>query len=119
MTLDNLAAHSIPALVRATANGFGDKVCAIAPERTVTFRQFAREVGEIACHLKGLGIVSGDRVALLDVNNLNFLEALCALGVLGAIAVPLNCRQRVPEYRFVVLASTSNCILTPGYPAKC
>ena len=92
--MDNLAAYSIPALVQAAANSFGDKTCVIAPERTVTFRQFAADVGSIAGHLESLGIVPGDRVAILDVNSLNFLETLCALGVLGAIAVPLNYRQR-------------------------
>jgi acyl-CoA synthetase (AMP-forming)/AMP-acid ligase II len=109
--LGDLAAYSIPALVQAAANGFGDKTCAIAPERTVTFRQFAADVASIAGHLEALGIVPGDRVAILDVNSLNFLETLCALGVLGAIAVPLNYRQRVPEYRFQLEDSSARLLL--------
>ena len=109
--MDDLAAYSIPALVQAAANGFGDKTCAIAPERTVTFRQFAADVASIAGHLEALGVVSGDRVAILDVNSLNFLETLCALGVLGAIAVPLNYRQRVPEYRFQIEDSSARLLL--------
>ena len=109
--MDNLAAYSIPALVQAAANGFGDKICAIAPERTVTFREFAADVAAIAGHLEALGIAAGDRVAILDVNSLNFLETLCALGVLGAIAVPLNYRQRVPEYRFQIKDSGARLLL--------
>ena len=109
--MDNLAAYSIPALVQAAANGFGDKVCAIAPERTVTFREFAADVAAIADHLGTLGIAPGDRVAILDVNSLNFLESLCALGVLGAVAVPLNYRQRVPEYRFQIEDSGAQLLL--------
>jgi acyl-CoA synthetase (AMP-forming)/AMP-acid ligase II len=109
--LENLAANSIPALVQAAANGFGDKICAIAPERTVTYRQLAADVASIADHLDTLGIVPGDRVAILDVNSLNFLETLCALGVLGAIAVPLNYRQRVPEYRFQIEDSGARLLL--------
>ena len=62
---DNLAAYSIPALVQA-ANGFGDRTCAISAERTVTFREFAADVTAIADHLQTLGIVAGDRVAILD-----------------------------------------------------
>ena len=109
--MDNLAAYSIPALVQAAANSFGDKTCVIAPERTVTFRQFAADVASIAGHLETAGIVPGDRVAILDVNSLNFLETLCALGVLGAIAVPLNYRQRVPEYRFQAEDSGARLLL--------
>jgi len=109
--LDNLAAYSIPALVQAAANSFGDRICAIAPERTVTFRQFAADVASIAGRLESLGVVQGDRVAILDVNSLNFLETLCALGVLGAIAVPLNYRQRVPEYRFQIGDSGARLLL--------
>ena len=109
--MDNLTAYSIPALVQAAANGFGDKTCAIAPERTITFRQFAADVASIAGHLETLGVAPGDRVAILDVNSLNFLETLCALGVLGAIAVPLNYRQRVPEYRFQIEDSGARLLL--------
>jgi len=83
--MDNLAAYSIPALVQAAGNGFGDKTCAITPERTVTYREFAADVAAIANHIEGLGITAGDRVAILDVNSLNFLETLCALGVLERI----------------------------------
>ena len=111
--MDNLAAYSIPALVEAAANGFGDKICAIAPERSVTFRQFAVDVEAIADHLGALGIKPGERVAILDVNSLNFLECLCALGVLGAVAVPLNYRQRVPEYRFQIGDSGARLLLAP------
>ena len=109
--MDNLAAYSIPALVQAAANGFGDKICAIAPERTVTFREFAADAAAIADHLAGLGVTAGDRVAILDVNSLNFLETLCALGIMGAIAVPLNYRQRVPEYRFQIEDSGARLLL--------
>lgn len=109
--MDNLAAYSIAALVQAAENSFGDKVWVIAPERTVTFRQFAADVASIAAHLGNLGVVPGDRVSILDVDSLNFLETLCALGVLEAIAVPLNYRQRVPEYRFQVEDSGARLLL--------
>ena len=109
--MENYTPYSIPALVQAAANGYGDKVCAITPERTVTFRQFGADVAAIAIHLETLGIRTGDRVAILDVNSLNFLETLCAVGVLGAIAVPLNYRQRLPEYRFQIEDSGARLLL--------
>jgi acyl-CoA synthetase (AMP-forming)/AMP-acid ligase II len=109
--MDNLVAYSILALVHAAANSFGNKACVIAPERTVTFGDFAADVAAIADHLETLGVTPGDRVAILDVNSLNFLETLCALGVLGAAAVPLNYRQRVPEHRFQIEDSGARLLL--------
>jgi acyl-CoA synthetase (AMP-forming)/AMP-acid ligase II len=109
--MDNLAAYTIAVLVEAAANGFGDKTCVIAPERSVTFKQFAADVAAIADHLGSLGVAPGDRVAILDVNSLNFLETMCALGVMGAITVPLNYRQRLPEYRFQINDSGARLLL--------
>ncbi len=109
--MEFLAAHNIPALVQAAANEFGDKTCAIAPQRTVTFEQFAGEVAAIAGRLRDLGVDPGDRVALLDVNSLEFLETFCALGVVGAVSVPLNYRQRVPEHRFQIEDSGARLLL--------
>ena len=77
----------------------------------MTFKQFAADVAAIADHLGKLGVARGDRVAILDVNSLNFLESLCALGVMGAVAVPLNYRQRVPEYRFQIEDSGARLLL--------
>lgn len=112
--MENLAAYSIPALVSAAANGFGDKTCAITPERAVTFRQFAGEVAVIAAGLQELGILRGDRVAILDVNSLEFLKTFCALGVLGAVSVPLNYRQRAREHAFQIEDSGARLLLANG-----
>lgn len=109
--MDNLAAFSVAALVQASANGFGDRTCAIAPERTVTFREFAADVAAIGAQLKKIGIEKGDRVAILDVNSLNFLETLCALATIEAVAVPLNYRQRVPEFKFQIEDSGARLLL--------
>lgn len=109
--VENLAAIDIPSLVQAAANGFGDKVCVITPERTVSFRQFGGEVAAIAKRLQEAGIAPGDRVAILDLNSLEFLETFCALGVVGAISVPLNYRQRVPTHRFQVEDSGARLLL--------
>ena len=106
-----LADLSIPALVRAGAAGFGDKACVIAPERSVTFREFAQDIAAIAETLSGMGVGFGDRVGILDTNSLNFLETICALGTMGAIAVPLNYRQREPELRYQLEDSGARLLL--------
>jgi fatty-acyl-CoA synthase len=102
---------SIPAMVRAAAAGFGDKPCVIAPERTVSFREFAVEVAAISRAFLEIGVRPGDRVAIIDTNSLNYLEAICALGTIGAISVPLNYRQREPELRYQLENSGARLLL--------
>ncbi len=93
---------TVAAMLRHAATSYRDKLCVVAPERSVTFAQFEYEVLGIAGWLQQSGIRRGDRIAILDVNSLNFIMLMCAAGVLGAILVPLNYRQRVPELRYQV-----------------
>jgi acyl-CoA synthetase (AMP-forming)/AMP-acid ligase II len=110
---------SLSALVRAAAGRFGPKPCLIAAERTVSFEGFAGEVASLARHLKASGIVAGDRVALLDVDSIDFFEILYAIAATGAIAVPLNYRQRVPELRYQIQNSGARLLLAgPRYEAE-
>lgn len=108
--MDRLSAYTIPGLLSAAAT-YEDAVCAITPTRRVTFRAFSAEVAAIARHLHARGVRAGDRVAILDVNSLPFLQSLCALGRLGAAAVPLNYRQKVPEHLFQIEDSGARLLL--------
>jgi len=110
---------SLSALVRAATGRFGPKPCLISPDRTVTFAGFAGEVASLARHLKASGIAAGDRVALLDVDSIDFFEILYAIAAAGAIAVPLNYRQRVPELRYQIQNSGARLLLAgPRYEAE-
>lgn len=113
VAVDATTAHamSIDGMLRHAARSFSEKTCVIAPERSVTFRQFRAEVMGVAAWLHGIGVRPGDRVAILDVNSLSFMLAVCAVGVVGAIVVPLNYRQRVPEMRYQVRDSGSRLLL--------
>jgi acyl-CoA synthetase (AMP-forming)/AMP-acid ligase II len=102
---------SLAALVRAAAGRFGPKPCLIAPNRIVTFESFASEVASLVRHLKASGIGQGDRVALLDVDSIDFFEILYAIAATGAIAVPLNYRQRAPELRYQIQNSGARLLL--------
>ncbi|HWA42573.1 MAG TPA: AMP-binding protein [Hypericibacter adhaerens] len=102
---------SLAHLVRAAAGRFGSKPCLIGPERSVTFAGFAGEVASLARHLTASGIARGDRVALLDVDSIDFFEILYAIAAIGAIAVPLNYRQRVPELRYQIQNSGARLLL--------
>ncbi|MGW5386674.1 acyl-CoA synthetase [Nocardia sp. NPDC003963] len=77
-----------------------DKVALTFGGRTTTYRELDDRVTRLAHGLNGLGVGSGDRVALLSGNHPAYLEALFAAGLLGAIFVPLNARLTAAEIEY-------------------
>lgn len=83
---------------------------AICPDRTAiifedkhhTFSQLQERVNRLANALAKLGVKKGDRVALLQVNCNECVEACLATAKLGAIYLPLNFRAREDEQEFMI-----------------
>src|SRR6476620_3501093 len=61
--------------------------------------------------LAGLGVVAGDRVALLLRNSIEFLEASIATVPLGASAVPINWHWRAEEIAHVLTDSGARALV--------
>jgi fatty-acyl-CoA synthase len=74
----------------------------LASGRRHTYAQFDIRISRLASHLRGLGIVSSDRVAVLAMNTSDTLEVQFACGRLGAVFLPLNTRLTVPELHYIV-----------------
>ena len=101
----------LAAVVRASANRFGAKPCLITPARSISFAEFAHRVSAVANRFRSLGIGAGDRIAILEIDSIEYLECLYGLAVLGAIAVPLNYRQRLSELQYQVQNSGCRLLL--------
>lgn len=77
-----------------------DKVALIDAEhggRPITYREWNRAANRTARLLRELGIGKGDRVAVLAMNSVEFLDIWFACGKLGAILQPLNWRLTASE----------------------
>ncbi len=92
-------------IVAAHARLQPDKIGARDSKRALTFAQWNERSNSLANALLGLGLVKGDRVALLAYNCIEWLELYVALAKAGLIAVPINFRLRPPEIEFIV----ANC----------
>ena len=69
-----------------------------SPERSLTYGELADEVGRLAAGLRSrLRVDSGDRVAYLGTNRVEFIVLLFACARLGAVLVPINFRLSVTE----------------------
>jgi len=78
------------------------KVALTCDGRDLTYAELAERVDRLANALRGLGIRRGDRVAYLGVNHTSYAETLFALGLLGAVFVPLNHRLTAPELQYIL-----------------
>ena len=92
---------------------------AICPERAAivfegkryTFSQLNERVNRLANALSHLDVKKGDRIAMLQVNCNQFVEAYFATAKLGAIYVPLNFRARGNEITYMLNTAEANTLL--------
>ena len=68
----------------------------------LSWHEIAQRSACIAAGLHGLGVRTGDRVALLLGNRIEFVLAMFAASHLGAIIVLLGTRQQKPEIAHVL-----------------
>lgn len=104
INLSSFIAHHAASGPQRTAFVYGD--------RTVGYREFARDIGHVAGWLsQELGIGSGDVVALLMKNSAAFLELTFAISHLGAILLPLNYRLSGKEIAYILDNAGAKLIL--------
>ncbi len=69
---------------------------------TVTWAALRRRVAALAGALSRRGVGVGDRVMILMLNRIEFVESVLAANMIGAIAVPINFRLTPAEIAFLV-----------------
>jgi fatty-acyl-CoA synthase len=79
-----------------------------------TYRELAGRVAALATALRGLCVGRGDRVLVIEVNSLPFLELYYATAALGAVAVPVNYRLSAPEVAFIARDSGARVVALRG-----
>lgn len=87
---------------RLNARRYGDKKALIMDERSLTFDELNRLANRIAAGLRSRGLRTGDRVALLSHNCLEFIPIVFAVWKCGAIIVPINFRFKADEAAYVL-----------------
>ena len=88
--------------VTAHARTHPHKIGVRDSRRALTYAQWDDRASRLAQALLGLGLVKGDRVALLAYNAIEWLEIYAALARAGLVAVPINFRLAGPEIAYIV-----------------
>ena len=82
-----------------------------ATGRRFTYRHMNERSNRVADVMRGLGVRKGDRVALLLMNGVEFLETFFGLGKIGAVCVPLNWRLVADELEFILKDSGTTVLV--------
>src|SRR5216684_6331819 len=93
---------SIWAMVSAAAAGNPDGEALVCGSKRMSWREVAQQSAKVAAGLRKLGLQSGDRIALLLGNRIEFVLALFGAAHLGAVTVLLSTRQQKPEIAYVL-----------------
>jgi acyl-CoA synthetase (AMP-forming)/AMP-acid ligase II len=89
-------------ILSAQARLTPNRVGASDLERSLTFARWNERACRLANGLLGIGLVPGDRVAVLAYNALEWAEIYAAVAKAGLVAVPINFRLVGEEVAFII-----------------
>jgi long-chain acyl-CoA synthetase len=87
---EKVVKYTFPALFNITLEKFGDKTAySFVGEEPRSYSDVSAKVTALMAYLEKIGIVPGDRVAILSTNMPDWGVAYFAITFMGAIAVPI------------------------------
>ncbi len=87
---------------RAHLNPDMEAVVDTATGRRLSYREIDAGANRVANGMCGLGIKKGDRVAILMMNSVEYVESFMGLAKIGAVVVPLNWRLVAHELSYIL-----------------
>src|ERR687883_159875 len=99
------------AYLERAARAFGDRTALVDGSTRWTYRQFRERVHRQATALHGMGLRSGDRVAVLAPNSPMLLEAHFGVPLAGAVLVPINTRLAPAEIGYILRHAGAKALL--------
>ena len=88
-----------------------NKSALIFEDQPVTYKELNERINRCAHFMQKKGLKKGDRIAVLLLNCVEFLEAYFAAAKLGIIFVPLNWRLVPPELEYQINDSGARMLL--------
>jgi acyl-CoA synthetase (AMP-forming)/AMP-acid ligase II len=93
--------RTIGELLERNARFYPDKDALVFEDRRHSYRQLVDRARRLADGLHRLGLRRQDRVAILSMNCIEYIELLCAGDWAGYIVATLNFRLAVPEIEWI------------------
>ena len=99
-------------VLRRTALRFPTKAAIICGDTRWTYAEFDALVSRLAAGLSQLGVVQGERVAVLARNSHGFAAMRFALARLGAVLVPINFMLKAEEVAYILRHAGARMLVT-------
>lgn len=88
-----------------------EKTAARDLEKTLSYKQLNTRANQLANALLGLGLLPGQRVAVLAYNRIEWAEIYIAVSKAGLVAVPINFRLNSSEAEFILNDSGASAVI--------
>lgn len=105
-------------LLQETERRYPENPAIIHEGKRISYKELNRFVEALACHLQGLGIQKGDKVAIMLANCPEFIISYFAALRLGAVAVTLNVMSTSYELQHLVEDCDAKVFITAENLAK-
>ncbi|MFG2600146.1 type I polyketide synthase [Streptomyces sp. NPDC048462] len=102
----------LPELLKEHARGIGSKVAFQDSRSRVTYEELESRTGRLAGHLAGLGLLHGERAAILLGNRVEAVESVLAVTRAGAVGVPMDARSTPAELAHMLDDSGAKVVIT-------
>jgi fatty-acyl-CoA synthase len=89
---------------------FGGRTAVVDGQRRISYAELRRRVHRQATALRSVGLVKGDRVAVLAPNGPALLEAHFGVPLAGGVLVPINTRLSSAEVGYILAHSGARAI---------
>src|SRR5262249_22111991 len=83
-------------------------------QRSLTYAGLNERSSRLAQALLAVGLRTGDRVAIVLGNRLEYCEIACGLAKAGLVSVPINPRLTAPEVAYILEHSGARAIILIG-----
>ena len=103
---------SIPSMLAAAADRFGESSAVIDGETRFTYRELLEESRRFGAALVTSGIEPQDRVAIWAYNSAEWVVAVLGIFQAGAVLVPVNTRYKGAEAADILLRSRAKALVT-------
>src|SRR3990172_5445520 len=88
-----------------------DRVAMVCEGKERTFAELQERVNRLANALQSMGVGRGDKVAVIALNSMEYVEAYYAAARLGGVFVPLNYRAKQEELAYMLNNSEAKVLL--------
>ncbi|GGK72250.1 FadD3 family acyl-CoA ligase [Streptomyces flaveus] len=105
---------SIPGLVRAAADRYGDAEAVVEGRTRISYAELGARVERAAAACVANGVQAGDRVAIWAPNSLDWIVSALGAVSAGAVLVPLNTRFKGAEAAYVLGRSRARLLFVTG-----